>query len=500
MSINITMTTLIPSGAIQLFQKISLFNSYDPTQYQDDSQYSWISAETLEEYHNDCHAILTERYDEVVTLLASIDKDASGSIPLASEKIDEDTFVMLPEEVSTYMTNGLSFEADVESDLFVGQQVINSMTMEVIDSGNTLRFTGSVTITNDGIHPFPFTSATVNLVIEVTYYSSYTYYNGTIPATITIENMYRGPADNIGDRGANYYEPLTITSSSLSGLASNNYFRRVADTIWHFDTQTIEVTATFDNGATGTFELYLPFYVDKDVVKLTTVEPVVANGTYIDFNGSITQPQYQWSEFTSTQSPNVLRAIDALSSESNEPQTDLYISAIVDSIDDLWDEVSDALPYSENISVDDVLAYLENRLLRDKTIAAAEDVAAIKKSGKTHLANAVFVYGAQYALEQLGIDVDVTMDMTTSELSDLNDLLIDAGVTDFEEADGYYNWSNIPECNSMDVCSQFSTAVFRQINDFSDMLDHPAISWISGNFDFIEAEILNVKSELDKVI
>lgn len=498
MSINITMTTLIPSGTIELFKKISLFNSYDPTQYQEDSQYSWISAGTLTEYHNACYTILMERYDEVAALLASIDKDAVNSIPLASEKIDEDTFVMLPEDVSTYMDNGLSFESAVEDDIF-GEITLTGATFSTPDSGNTITMTLTGSVENNGIHPFPCTSIDVTIVITMSYWTSNLYRYGTLPCTIIINDMYRGPADNIGDRGENYYAPLTITCSALDGMSGTNYFRNSAGT-WDFDTQSFEVTGTFDNGATATFTLNVPLTIVTPDVKLTGTYTINSNSSSLDFGGSITQPKYQWSEFTTTQSPNILRAIDALSSESSEPQTDLYISAIVDSVNDLWDQLSDALPNSENISVDDVLAYLENRLLRDKAIAAAESVTAIKKAAKTHLANAVFVEIAMYALIELDIDFDVAMDMTTSEMSDLNDLLIDAGVTDFEESDGYYNWANIPNCNSMDVCSQFATAVFSQVNDFDDMLEHPALSWISGNFDYIEAEIINVKSELDKVI
>lgn len=498
MLINIIMTTLIPSGAIQLFQKISLFYSYDPIQYQEDSQYSWISAETLREYHDACHEILLERYDEVATMLSSIDKNSSNSMQLASEKINEDTFVMLPEDVSTYMDNGLSFEATVEDDMF-GELVATSAVFSTSDSGNTIQLTFNASSINTGIHPFPYTSIDATIVFELSFWQNNYYRNGTSPSTIIINDMYRGPADNIGDRGQNYYAPLTITCSSLDGMTANNYFRNVSGT-WRFDTQSFELTGTFDNGATATFLLYVPMTISAAVNKLSGSYTLNANESSIDFQGSITQPKYQWSEFTTTQSPNILRAIDALSSEAEVPQTDLYISAIVDSISDVWSGLIDALPNGENISVEDVVAYVENRLLRDKAIAASEDVAAIKKSAKTHLANSVFVEVALYALSELGIDYDVTMGMTTSELSDLNDLLIDQGVADFEEADGYYNWANIPGCNSMDVSAQFSTAVFNQINDFSVMLEHPALSWISSNFDYIEAEIINVKSELDKVI
>lgn len=489
------MSNLISDTAKDIFTKIQLFADYDPTQYQDDPQYSWISSATLTNYHNDNTERLESEYDEIVGDLAAIDENDTESIQLGST---DDDFVMKPENIDDYLAQGLTFEAEATDALF-GKYTFTDIDMTVIDGGNTLEFSFDVTVENTGIHPYPFESMTLNIVINLEYWTTNLYRNGTIPATITILNMYRGPADNIDDRGQNYYAPIDIVASSISGLDATNYFRR-SGTIWDFDTMTFDVTTTFDNGSTATMELHVPFTVDFNAGKITADADVESNGTYLDFQGSITMPVGQWSEFTSTQSPNILTAINELFSTSTDPKTLMYSAAIIDSVTEIWPTTIDALPYGEFLDMDNVLQGVQADLAESQSVASVEYQNSVKKHAKTFFANQVFIEGANYALNELGINTEATIGMTQPQLSDLNDELIAAGVTDFEEEDGYYNWANIPQCNSLDECSRYATAVFEEVLDFDEMMDHPALNWLRNNYDYITAEVLTAKNEIAKVI
>jgi hypothetical protein len=495
-AINNNMSNLIPSTAKDIYHKIQLFTSYDPSVYFGDPQYSWIADDTITAYHEECQTSLNALYDQIAGDMAAIDENDTTSISLGPTS--EDAFVMQPEDLTTYLAQGLTYEKVVTDSKF-GKMSFDSIDMEVIDGGNTLRFTASGTLTNTDIHPFPYESLDIQMVIESEYWTTNLYRNHTVPTTITILNVYRGPADNIDDRGANYYDPIDIQATSLNGLEATNYFR-CTGTIWDFDTQTIEVTCTFDNGATATLEFNIPFTVDFNAGKITADAPVVSNGTYLDFQGSITQPAYQWSDFTKTQSPNVLRQLEAIQTNAASPKTNLFIEAISDSVTEQWDLTIDALENGENLDKAIVVAQMKSDLYANKTVALAQDVSSIKRYAKTYLANRVFEANASYALTQLGITIVPSVSMTVGELSALNTALIAAGVTNFEENPGYYNWANIPECNSKDECARYATAVFSNVKDFSVMLEHPALDWISDNFDYIESEMLTVKTELNKVI
>lgn len=492
------MSNLISEAAKSIYRKIELFSEYDPTKYQDDLQYDWVSDDTLTSYHTDCAERLQDGYDEIVGDLASIDENDLNSIPLAGT--DPDEFVMQPEDLTDYLSQGLTYEKVVTDDLF-GKSYFTSITMESIGAGVQVRFTMDASVTNNGIHAFPFETIDLHIELLMDQWTSNIYFAPTnAGTTISITNMYRGPADNIGDRGRNYYAPIDIASVSITDYPSNYYFAKRSGITWDLDIYDLEITVTFDNGATAVLDLNLPFSVEYASNALDVVLPVDPNGSYIDFQGSITQPAYQWSDFTQTQSPNILAALAALESSSVSPQTTFFINALIDSVESVWDDTIDALEYGEYYDMSDILMNLKADLFANKAIAEAKDVSIIKRYAKTYLANRVFEVGGTYALLKLGINTPCSITMTSAELSDLNAELIDAGVTDFEESSGYYNWANIPECNSKDECSRFSIAIYSQVNDLDDMLLHPAISWISNNYDYIEAEILTTKTELDKVI
>lgn len=491
------MSSIVQADYKDIFQKIQLFSEYDPSIYFSDSQYSWIASGTIEAYHIDCQNILNEKYDAIAGDLAAIDSNDESSIELGP--IDEDEFVMQPEDLSTYLIQGLTYEKDVADSLF-GKYTFDNITLEVISGGDTIKLNFETKVVlNTDIHPFPFTEMTLDITIQLEYWQSNYYRNGTMPSTIEIKDMYRGPADNIGDRGTNYYDPIDISTASIDGLEATNYLKREGS-IWDFDDQTVEVNATFDNGATAIFELNIPLTIDFNAGKITSVVPVVSNGTYLDFQGSIIQPKYQWSDFTSTQSPNTLRAIEALQTSAISPKTELFIEAICDSIDDVWPNVEDALENAENFDSDAIIALVKSDLYANKAVAQAQDLSSIKRYAKTYLANRVFEASVSYALNLLGISTTPSLTMTVAQLSDLNDELVDVGVSNFAEASGYYNWSNIPNCNSKDESARFATAIFTNIKDFDTMLLHPALEWISNNFDFIESEIISAEEQLNKVI
>lgn len=490
------MSNLVPSTAKDIYQKIELFESYDPSQYFGVEQYAWIASGTINGYHAECKSILSERYDEIAGDLAAIDENDSTSLPLGPT--GEDGFTMEPADLTSYLAQGLTYEKEVTHALF-GQYVFDSIDMTVLNGGDDLEFKCIATVTNTDIHPYPFESMTLEITITMEYWQANLYHNGTIPSNIQILNMYRGPADNIDNRGANYYDAIDITCTSLSGMEATNYWRRVGS-IWDFDTMTFEVTATFDNGATATFELYVPFTVDFNAGKITSDTPVVINDSYIDFQGSITQPAYQWSDFTKTQSPNVLRAIEAMKTGAVTPKTALYIEAIGDSINNSWDTIIDAIENGEELDKSAIITLVKSDMNGNKAIAKAKDMASVKRYGKTYFANRFFEASAAYAIGLLGISITPSVSMTVAQLKELDTALIAAGVSDFEETSGYYNWANIPNCNSKDECSRFATAMFDTIKDFDVMLEHPTLLWISNNFDYIESEMLTVKEELNKVI
>lgn len=491
------MSNLISDTAQEIYQKIELFSEYDTSEFYEDESYSWITGGTISKYHTECQDLLTEQYDSIVGDISSIDSNDSTSIALGP--VDEDEFVMQPEDLDLYLAQGLTYEKAVEDDFF-GQYSIPDISMTVDGGGDIITFDfGTISVTNNRIHPFPFTSMELSITMQMEYRSSNLYDDGSFPCTITINDMYRGPADNIGDRGQNYYDPINIVATSIDGMDAGNYLRRDGD-IWDLDTQEFEITATFDNGAIATFNIYLPFTLEFVGGKITSAVPVESNGSYIDFQGSLTQPAYQWSDFTQTQSPNVLRAIEALQTNAASPKTNLFIEVICDSITDIWPDIIAAINNGDQLDLADIVSNVNADLYDNKTVALAQDTSIIKRYAKTYLANRLFEANAKYALELLNIDIDPSVTMSVSELSALNDVLILAGVTTFEEASGYYNWSNIPNCNSKDECARFATALFNNIKDFDEIMEHPTLLWISNNYDYIETEIYAVKTQLNKVI
>jgi hypothetical protein len=497
------MTTLLSPGTSQIYEKIILFSEYDPTQYQDDPQYSWITSESLQAYLDQCTSILQGRYDDIAGGLASIDKDDDESIPLAEERIEDDTFVMQPEDVSVYMTNGLSFEYDITDALLSQTMVFGNTTIQTDDAGNNITMIFESDLPNpDQITTYPFTNLHLILRITMEYIASGRYDATYAEFIVTYTDLYRGPQDNVGDRGANYYDKILATATYFEPVSGNPSTRYVkSGSLWSLNkTESNSVDYTLDNGSSGQIDFDFAFTTTSALTKFVGGEIVDSNNSDANFTGSLTMPKYQWSEFTKTQSPNILREIDSLYTEVNSPQTDLFVSGIIDSITEVWPGVIDALPNGENYSMEDILEDLEARLNSSKAISEAENIESITKIAKTYLASGVFVEGANYALAQLGIDSVAKINMTISELSDLNDELIDIGITDFEETEGYYNWANVPEANPMDECSRFATAIFDRVNSFSEMESHPAITWISNNFDFIEGELLTAENELKEVI
>lgn len=494
------MSNLISESVQELYSKIGLFEEYDPTQY---SGYPWISDDTLSTYHQDCYAALLSQYDEVAGDLASIDDADLNSIALG-EYADEE-FSMEPADLTDYLEQGLTFEFANTADIFDTANEFSNMDMQLISGGQFLNFIASGTLTNNDIHPYPFTSMDWWIRIQYDYIGSsrYDYEEGEY--SFTFHDLYRGPKDNIGDRGENYYEPVTVSGSGSFDTAdldpSDASLRMIWSTDrWAITTPAQTATYTLDNGATGTINLNLLWEIVRSSGIINTDDGFDYNGANFDFAGSITMPKYHWSTFTRTQSPNILRQIDSLFSTATPPKTTLFINAITDSLTYLWPTYADALDNAEELNEDAILTLVKSDLLSNKAVAEAQDVSNIKRYAKTYLANRVFETNANYALSLLGITTTASLSMTSAELAALNTELVAAGVTNFELDSGYYNWANVPECNSKDECSRFATALIDQVNDFDEMLDHPALDWMSGNYDYIEAELLSAKTELDKVI
>lgn len=493
------MTNLLPESAEQLSEKVRLFSEFDPVEYSEDTS---VSDDTLIEYHTDCSDTLQTRMDTISGKMASIDKEDTESIPLASETIEDDEFQMLPLDPTTYMENGLSFASSITHDLFTDDISFSVESLDVLNGGDDVEVHLLGTVTNTEINPFPVKNIYVYVNIIFYYQSVNTYRASTFTYYLVTEDLYRGPKDNFEDRGSNYYEPITTGTSETAELAPPDFIElsRAGD-IWTLDTTAYSASFTLGNGSTGVISATLPFEIDGITTKMNGTEVLRTNGSVADLGGTIAMPQFQWSEFTTTQSPNILARINELSSGGDTIQNDLYISYISNQLSTAYDLVIDALPNSSQFNKESIIEAVINTINARKVSGKISGKESYRAIGKQALGEQTFVESANYALEDLGIDYPIsTIDMTTDMLESIDEELNAKGVYGFKVSEGYFDWGIVPNCNTLDICSRFATAVFNEILSFDSISEHPSIKWMTDNFDYIQIDMNETDTALDEVI
>lgn len=492
------MTNLVPDTSDELAQKVNLFGEFDP---DDHSTEDWVSDETLIAYHSQCYGLLTENLDSLIGRLATIDKENSESIPLASEKIDADEFVMEPVDLTEYLAAGLAFEYTITDAILSTPMVFSDTVINTSDAGNNITIAFSVTMENPNV-PYPFTNVQLDLTILMQYIATGRYDAVAATFTLTYADLYRGPLDNINDRGANYLDPIVATvtvAEPITGNPSTRYTK--TGSLWSLNVSSAADAYTLDNGSNGILNFDFNFTTTSELTKFVGGEVIDSNVTDVDLNGALVMPASQWVDFTKTQSPNIIASLNALYSEVDTPQDDLYIDYLMDKITAGNEVTLDALPNGENIDYDYVIAYVNSALTSRDTIAKASTKEALRVLTKQSLADGTFIASANYAFEVLGLDYLITtISLTAAQLNLINGELIAVGVTDFESAPGYYDWAKVPNVNTLDTCSQYATATFESILTFEEISDHRTVSWITNNFNSIELELNQTSSDLDKVI
>ena len=481
------MTNLLPESASEIAEKIDLYNNFDPSNYPLENQ------EALESFKSACVADLETKLAAINGKLSAVNKSEVGSLPLATEKNAEDAFVMQPEDPSEYMVNGLSFPYTHTDHMLDDVMTYGDSVIETDDGGNTIIIRLSqITENDDQLRAWPFRSVQVDLTIWFNWAANGRYDADHAEFIITYTDLYRGPLDEIDDRGANYYDKIVATATYSEPIIGNptTRYSRVGST-WSLNVSSAPNDAyTLDNGSAGTIDFGFNFTTTSSLNKFVGGEIVDSNGTNSSLNGYISMPKFQWSEFTKTQSPNILNKINDFSSDAEPIETDMYIIDLESQLNTIWDETIDALPNGEYIRKEEVI---ENVITAIKANKSFDPIIV----GKKYLGEETFYQSASIAINNLGIEGIITID---TDLAEINEKLIEVGITNFEVGVGYYNWVNVPECNSLDVCSQYASAVFDRVDSLDTVLENPGSKWLSDNFKYIELDINETNKALEEII
>lgn len=488
------MTNLLPDVASQLSEKVRLYKEFDPISY---SLETWVSDDVLTNYHNECFDVLDSDLNDIIGKLSSIDKNNIESIPLSSE---DDEFEMLPSNAEEYMPNGLSKEFTIEDDLLLYFDTFADTVVQSSDGGDTIRIEFSAKVDNPNL-PYPFNSVQIDFNVNFIYVSTNRYDAANAQFIITYIDLYRGPLDNIGDRGANYYQPITATATYDEPVVGNPSTRltKIGST-WSLNVSEAADSYTLDNGSVGLINFDFNFTIENAATKLSDEDIVLSNNTGADLNGALYMPILQWSEFTTTQSPNIKKKIAALTTGLNETQADLYIDFISSQLSPAYDIAIEALPNSFNYNKQSIIEAVINTIKARKAAGKISKKDSYRDIGKQSLAEETFVESANYALSELGIDITITeIRISLDDLAAIDLALQEKGITGFE-AEGWYDWGVVPNCNTLDICSRLAEATFNEIPDFETLEEHPTIKWLSENFDYIESNMSETNEALDKVI
>ncbi len=487
------MSNLLPDVAIELAEKVRLYGEFDATDY---SEYPSVSQVSMESYHAECFASLEEQLEDINGKLSSVDKTDTSSIPLATEKAEANEFVMQPEDPSAYMDSTLSFEFIMTDAIFSEILTFPNTTIETEDTGDNITMTFEQDLLNPDL-PYPFKNVHLILRINMEYIASGRYDASDAEFIVTYTDLYRGPLDNVGDRGANYLDPVTVYATYFEPVVGNPTTRYLkSGSLWSLNvSESNAVAYTLNNGSSGSINFDFHFTTTSALTKFVGNEIVDSNNSDADFNSSLTMPKYQWTEFTKTQSPNILAQIALLYSEEDIPQNNLYISSIANQLDSAYDATIDALPYGEFLDKESITTATVAVIESTKTKAKAVD--SYRINGKQALAEITFYASATYAINKLGITGTIT---PATDLAALNIKLITVGVTNFETSLSYYDWGVIPDCNTINASSRFATAVFDSIDTLNVVLTHPGVEWLSDNFTVIESEISETNVSLEAII
>ena len=136
----------------------------------------------------------------------------------------------------------------------------------------------------------------------------------------------------------------------------------------------------------------------------------------------------------------------------------------------------------------------------NSTEVKTKDIEYLKITGQQGLAQAVFENSVNVGLSTLGIELVIPSAPSESFLEELDTKLINVGITDFEIADGVYDFYKIPDVIPMQEAARFAKNVFSRISSFTETLNDPATKWIANAFEIIERDIFDIDLSLNKII